>query len=662
MTRGVIVNARWAAVLLLVSTIAVLSLYGWYAALNAVLPFLGGVLWAAVLGLAAWGAGTTVTRRFGPLGPQTLENAVLLLFVGSVVLMVCAAALALLHLFRALPLLIVLAAWACVGAVRFVRHLPAPVAIRLPSDPSWLVLLLAGGFSLAAATTFAPFYDQWHYHLGFPYHWLRAGTVITFEQQAYSFFPANMGLLFSYALSGPGGWGAQVVHWSMGALAAAGTAALAGRLGATTSYRLMAPALFLAAPATIQIGALAGADLGVAAFTIGAVLGALRIRDEPERATRWAAASGMFAGVAAGCKYLALATIVLPAAVLVVVLAAGVAGNRLTRRTVTAATVFGLAAATVVSPWMLRNVAEAGNPIHPYFADIFRAAPSEAATTDNDVASEIGGFALDAEKIGSALTMGTFSRRGHAGDIGPVFLILTPLVVVWIWQKRRDPRIVAVGVFAVLGTLAWATGPPLGRYLLPILAVVAALAAAAWSELVGKLVLPVKVVLKFGLFLLLVGNCNPFRGEYLPHQLRCFLGAEETSAYLAANCTQFEPFTAANRLLPAEARVLLVGEPRPFGIDRDVVVEDAFRTPLLVGLARDAESVDDIAVQLRDLGVTHILWNAAEAQRIAATGGRDDYLGPLGPDAQQRLRTYLSEFTVPVATGEWWEIVELRSR
>jgi len=114
--------------------------------------------------------------------------------------------------------------------------------------------------------------------------------------------------------------------------------------------------------------------------------------------------------------------------------------------------------------------------------------------------------------------------------------------------------------------------------------------------------------------------------------------------------------------LPPDAKVLLVGEPRPFGIDRDVVGEDQFRPPLLVELANRSSTPGEIADGLLELGVTHLVWNATEASRIAEAEGRQRFLECDGEPSQDRLDRFLSDFTQPVEAGEWWEITELSPR
>jgi hypothetical protein len=139
-------------------------------------------------------------------------------------------------------------------------------------------------------------------------------------------------------------------------------------------------------------------------------------------------------------------------------------------------------------------------------------------------------------------------------------------------------------------------------------------------------------------------------------QLACFLGFQTEEQYLRDNCTQLDAFRAANTDLPGNARILLVGEPRVYGLDRDPVVEDQFRTPLLVELAESTTSSAEIGRRLRERGITHILWNAAEAERIAAADGRSDFFACSSSEARDRLDRFLTDGVAPIAEGRWWTI------
>jgi len=644
-------------VVLVLSLVGVLTVYGWLVALNMVIPLIIAGLWIGVVTLAAWGAGAPLTEWALPRIDDTLERIFLALTSGLGALMASSAALAVLHILRPPTVLGVLALWACFGALRLYRsRSTAWIPDRPGIHPLVMLLVAAGGLSLAAATTFAPFYDQWHYHLAFPYQWLRSGTVVTFDRQAYSFIPSNMGLLYVYALAGPGGWAAQIMHWLMGVLAAIGSAILAGRLGAPRFGRLLAALIFLATPAVIQIGALAGSDLGVAAFALAAVLSLFPGNPETAINGRRASIAGVFTGLAVGCKYLALATVAVPLLLVTAALTAWtVPPAKRLRDAVLATLAFGIGIVLVAGPWFVRNAIVTGNPTYPYFDSVFR--PSVA---DEGIATGIGDFGFSPDKIEIALTLGTFARRGHAGDLGPVHLWLSPLVLIWAWRHRRRPRVMATVALIAAGIVLWSFGPPLGRYLLPTIGLLAASIGAAWTDLLGGFAAGPRALLTGVLAALLVANCNPTRAEYLPDQLACFAGATSYETILEANCTQLEAVRAANARLPDDALLLLVGEPRVYGLDRAFIVEDAFHVPLLVEIADDSTSPADIADRLRQLGVTHLLFNHAEARRIAAVAGRDRYLECADAEADVRLRRFLSDFTVPTAAGPWWEIVALQ--
>ncbi len=642
---------------LVLPLIAVLTGYGWLRALNFVVPSVNAALWVGVVSLAAWGAGAPLTRWAFATIEDPLERTFFTLVGGLGVLMVSSAALAAVHLLRPPFVLAVLAVWACLGALNLSRsRSAAPSAVCGKCHPLAVLLVAAGGLSFAAATTFAPFYDQWHYHLAFPYQWLRWGTIVTFDRQAYSFFPSNMGLLYVYALAGAGGWAAQIMHWFMGILTAAGSAVLAGRLGAPSAGRLLAAAIFLATPNVIQMGALAGADLGVAAFAVAAALSLFGDHSALEVNGRRAIIAGVFAGLAVGCKYLALATIAVPLLVVAVVFSmlAARPGRRLRDATIAALTI-GIGITVAAGPWFVRNAIAIGNPTHPYLETIFN--PS---AIDGDVVAGIGDFGLSPDKLEAVFTLGTFARRGHSGDIGPVYLWLSPLVLIWAWRQRRRPGVPAIIALIAGGILFWSLGPPLGRYLLPTIALLAACIGASWAELLRSLPPAARSLATGVLAALLAANCNPIRAEYLPDQLACFAGTTSYEAYLEAHCTQLEAVRAANTKLPEDAVVLLVGEPRVYGLDRAFVVEDSFRKPLLAEIADASASPVEIAARLQRLGITHLLVNEAEARRITGAAGRGHYLECATPDAQAGLDRFLLEFTSPVAAGPWWRVLALR--
>ena len=89
------------------------------------------------------------------------------------------------------------------------------------------------------------------------------------------------------------------------------------------------------------------------------------------------------------------------------------------------------------------------------------------------------------------------------------------------------------------------------------------------------------------------------------------------------------------------------------------MVEDPFVTPLIVSLAQSSTSAEAMAAELRRQGITHVLFNRIEAQRIAALNQRSDYFSPLSPAARARLDELLERCMQPVATAGPVEVLAL---
>ena len=81
----------------------------------------------------------------------------------------------------------------------------------------------------------------------------------------------------------------------------------------------------------------------------------------------------------------------------------------------------------------------------------------------------------------------------------------------------------------------------------------------------------------------------------------------------------------------------------------------------IVELAEATSSAAEISRRLRDLGITHLLWNFAEADRIAHAAGRDDFLDCPTPQGRRRLDLFLAGGVTTVAKGRGWKIAALRT-
>ena len=655
--------SRWPAAAATLAGLAWVGLVLWrYQGVQSPEPLAAVALivgWLCVLTLACLGGGAAVWRLVTPRPATDLATAVVVLALGAGVLAAAAGALALAGLLRAPALLAVVLALAVRGSREVMRNgtgwqLEIPRGVRLPAA----LIAASACVTLLVAVTPSPFYDQLHYHLAFPFQWLRDGHLTVFPRHAYSFFPATHGLLFAYALAAVGAGAAQAVHWWMGALAVAGTAALAAsERGPRAGW--WAAAILATTPAVLLLATWAAADLAVAFFLVAALLMlrlATRAATLAARPRFWLLA-GIVVGLAVGCKYLAGLTVAIPIGIATLLLRLPHGSLGRVRRT--ALVVVGAAAA--LAPWLMRNALATGDPVYPFLPGVFAASLAAHGLADvARVAALIPGTGWEHPTVGQLATLTTFGPVSDAGAIGPWYLALLPAAAWAAWRGRRSSAVVLAAV-AVAAVAGWAAGPPTGRYLLPALVPLAALAGAGVQRcLVGVMRSSRRWI---GGLLAAVAAWSALGGTTPLElsRLACTLGRGSADEVMARYASYWPAVRIVNERLPAGARLLLVGESRVMYLDRDVVVEDPFVTPLLVSLAASLPTAEAMAAELRRQGITHVLLNRHEAARIAALNRRADYFSPLSPAARERLEAFLSHCLEPIASAGAVEVLALGS-
>jgi hypothetical protein len=100
--------------------------------------------------------------------------------------------------------------------------------------------------------------------------------------------------------------------------------------------------------------------------------------------------------------------------------------------------------------------------------------------------------------------------------------------------------------------------------------------------------------------------------------------------------------------LEDDAKVFMVAEARALGFDRPVIFSDPYRDPLLLELARSAESPRGLASRLDEMGVTHVLANRWEAVRSARLRGNDRFFVIHDKEVAERLGDFCGWCLDPV--------------
>jgi len=585
--------------------------------------------WLLALTVAAAGPGLAAWRWVGGSSTLRWDAVPVVLAVGAGAMVAGVALLSLAGWLRPGPVDLLLLGALVFGTWQLTRQ-PLPRLGRL--SPGVIVpaigVAMAAAWALAMVVTDAPFYDQLHYHLAFPFHWLRHGAIFVLPRHQYSYVAQNMSLLYCFGLAGPGVWAAQATHLWMGGVAVGAAAALAGRMGGPRAAWWSA-ALLATTPVVATCATLAAADLGAGAWGVAGVL-ALTWGAEaaPGCRWRWVVLAGLLAGLAVGAKILAALTIVVPAGLFLVVLGPGGWRTRLRM-----AGLWGAAALLAMSGWLVRNWVTGGHPLYPFMKATAAASSPDPRPRGGQ---QIAGLTPPWTRAGKVLTLTTFDPEGDAGPIGPVYLALAPLTF-WlaVARRRRMPATLVAGCF--LGVVGWGIGPLWGRYLIPILALLAASLGWCWVRVRARLSVSLRVpadLLLGGLLLWVsLGVASPLNME----RLSCSLGAGSSEELMRRNVSYWPAVRFVNRELPTDGRLLMVAEARGMYLERDLIIEDPFQTPLLVELANGSSSTDELERTLHARGVTHLLVNWHEAERMAVISQRSDYFAGLTAAGRQRM-------------------------
>ena len=321
--------------------------------------------------------------------------------------------------------------------------------------------------------------------------------------------------------------------------------ALAAVIGATErlagrSAALLAGAIFFAQPFMAWESTSVFVEPGLAAAVALAGWNTLRFVRHSERSAL--VLGGMFAGGAAGMKYLGLI------AVLALVVGALIlARRRLQRADVVA---FSLPAIAVALPWYVKNAVLTGNPIYPHVFGGLN--PSAAIELD----ATLDQFGYGRGLLDFLLLPVRLLADGAAFDGGefmtPLFLAFAPLALL-LPKRHRPPAAVWAGVAVYM--LAWFATTQQARFLLPLMPALAVLAALGVLALVvrgrvGRFVGIGATAITLGAGL---AASTAYAAQFAP----VVVGAESKQEFLRKKVSLYDGIDWLNRHLSRDDKVAL---------------------------------------------------------------------------------------------------------
>ncbi len=465
-------------------------------------------------------------------------------------------------------------------------------------------------------------------HLAQAKTYLRHGRVEPLWWDHHSHFPATVVMLYCAGIALGGQGAAKLFHWGFGLLSLLAAWRLARRhlrlsSGGPAAWVLASTPLFA------WLATVGYVDLAAVFYCLLAVDHALAWMDSADR--RDLARSAAMAGCAMAVKGQGLFTF----GILLFYLA--VYAWR-ARRRLAPLLAFAAIASAVAAPWYVKSWVVTGNPVYPFAYGLFggkhwsaeqarhyayhhasfgygKLPPEEQWQRWPLWKKRFGGPRHPLKMLIAPVTLTLFPEyylprqpRFTAMimfSIGPMYLGLAPLLALGGAKlRRRGVRRIAA-LFAMFWVW-WLVSVQLVRYLLPWLALVAALAGQALAD---RLESAKAVVARAYWTVAFAWSALAFAALWLhagPVALTT-LGLIRPEDHLRRTLDCYEAIEFLNTVVPAKAKVGTYGEPRTFYLDRDVIWVDPGHSQLI-----DYKSIrtpEQLVAAFKRLGLEYILVN-----------------------------------------------------
>lgn len=430
---------------------------------------------------------------------------------------------------------------------------PGPVllavaAIHFLGLPAWRegfrarpsVAGVAAGAGIAAPFLLLALYpptgfDETLYHLPFARAFVASGGVPFLPDLRFPVFPQANEILFALVML----FGSDVATHGVQLLMTMLTAAILLDWGKEAfpesggAAGWIAAAIFLGNPIVVSLAGSGYVEPGLTLFATAALDSARRFRRTGERG--WLVLAAVFAGTAADVKYLGLFFLGMTA--LAVVLARRPIATR-----VRDLLLFGAVAAAVVAPWYGRMLVHTGNPLFPFFPQLFGSTPWNPLRFHSFAAGGVVRRLIALARLPWDVVFAR-ERYGFQPPYSPLSLVLLPVAALAAFRDARLRHLLGV---AVLYALACLSLPPDSRYLVPALPLVSLAVAGALVSWLGRL--PVRRdVLVWGLFAAFLLPGWVYAGYRIARQGPIPLTPEAREEYLARRLPLYRAVAFLNR-------------------------------------------------------------------------------------------------------------------
>ncbi len=276
-----------------------------------------------------------------------------------------------------------------------------------------------------------------------------------------------------------------------------------------------------------------------------------------------------------------------------------------------------LLAGVFASPWYVRNWVATGSPVFPFYMSIWKGAAEgwdvERSNLFQEMNSQYGGAAANPVNYLTAPLRVSLAAQPedpplYDGVLGPMFLIVLPLLIWAFWKREVAVEAkIAAGVAGVM-FLFWMFSSAQLRYLLPIVPALAVAIAASVESLSG----PRDALNKAAKFSLagasIVCIATSFAWFCQKAPLRVVLGGETRDQYLTRNLDYYPFYQAINSDTPVDAKVWLINMRRDtYYIERPVFSDYLFEDWTLRKMVWESRSSQELRAKAAAMGIKYVL-------------------------------------------------------
>ena len=569
---------------------------------------------------AANGLGKLISERIGTAGADKTERFVVDTGLGIIALMMFFTAVGMAGFFYIYLIVPVLIAFSAVNVARINKEKfePGYLIGQFKAVPLYGKLILLAGLFVGLVGSFTPetFYDAISYHISIPQYWINVHAIKTMWGYHSSFIVAYVHTVYAVALMLGNEISAKFVNLSFAVLSAYAILAICRRFF-TFKAAVTAVLVFVTVPVSLIVSTRTGLEYPLTFIELMAFYSALCLVDpanDPSNETKWAAVAGAFLGISIASKYTSGGALLGMIAGLSYYYVSG--GNY--RKLLKALAVGALVVAVVVSPWIIRNYAQTGHPLFPF---VLNDKHTGFTIMIHGVKAPLNDMAPLKPGVQSILSLPwdlTMGYAGQEGYIGPAFLLLFPLLLVF---RGTDRKVKFIAVYFIVYFLFWAIGRPYLRYFLPAVAVLSVALGYALS------LVPQKSGRYFSGAIAVICCTNIIFAmgiqKNIQDPLGVVTGMQSKHDYLSTQRPSYvSPYYNVaewiNKNLPKNAKVMVFCDSRGYYIKRDYVLNLLGDYCPLIEYIKETGSERRVYDKLKSEGITHLLINSNELKRTPA--------------------------------------------